>query len=94
MIDDNWQRYYGNFDFKAERFPDPKAMLTRLKKKNIETISLDYDMDEELVKEYNPGKILPIFIFMNNDKEIRRVIGEKSVEEMLNIINEVGEEDD
>ena len=31
---------------------------------------------------------------MNNDKEIRRVIGEKSVEEMLNIINEVGEEDD
>lgn len=65
-----------------------------LKKKEIETISLDYDMDEELVKEYNPGKILPVFIFMNNDKEIRRVIGEKSVEEMLNIINEVGEEDD
>ena len=21
MIDDNWQRYYGNFEFKAERFP-------------------------------------------------------------------------
>jgi alpha-glucosidase (family GH31 glycosyl hydrolase) len=30
MIDDNWQRYYGNFEFKAERFPDPKRMVDEL----------------------------------------------------------------
>ena len=30
MIDDNWQRYYGNFEFKAERFPDAKAMIEEL----------------------------------------------------------------
>ena len=30
MIDDNWQRYYGNFTFKAERFPDAKAMIDEL----------------------------------------------------------------
>lgn len=30
MIDDNWQRYYGNFEFKAERFPDAKAMVDEL----------------------------------------------------------------
>ena len=30
MIDDNWQRYYGNFDFKAERFPSPTAMCDSL----------------------------------------------------------------
>ena len=30
MIDDNWQRYYGNFRFKAERFPDAKAMIDEL----------------------------------------------------------------
>lgn len=30
MIDDNWQRYYGNFDFKAEKFPNPKAMTDEL----------------------------------------------------------------
>ena len=30
MIDDNWQKYYGNFDFKPERFPDPRAMVERL----------------------------------------------------------------
>ena len=30
MIDANWQRYYGNFEFKAERFPDPKRMVDEL----------------------------------------------------------------
>ncbi len=30
MIDDNWQRYYGNFDFRAEKFPDPKGMVDQL----------------------------------------------------------------
>lgn len=30
MIDDNWQRYYGNFSFKAERFPNAKAMIDEL----------------------------------------------------------------
>lgn len=30
MIDDNWQRYYGNFDFRAEKFPDPKQMIDKL----------------------------------------------------------------
>jgi len=30
MIDDNWNRYYGNLEFKAERFPNPKAMVDQL----------------------------------------------------------------
>lgn len=30
MVDDNWQRYYGNFDFKAEKFDNPKAMTDEL----------------------------------------------------------------
>lgn len=30
MIDDNWQKYYGNFEFKPERFPDSKGMVARL----------------------------------------------------------------
>lgn len=30
MVDDNWQRYYGNFDFKAEKFENPKAMTDEL----------------------------------------------------------------
>lgn len=30
MIDDNWQKHYGNFEFKAETFPDPKGMIDEL----------------------------------------------------------------
>lgn len=61
-----------------------------LKKRNVETISLDYDMDEEEVLKYNPGKILPVFIFFKDDKEVTRVVGEKSADEMIRIIDEVG----
>ena len=30
MIDDNWQKHYGNFEFKPDKFPDPKGMVTQL----------------------------------------------------------------
>lgn len=30
MVDDNWQKYYGNFEFKPDRFPNPKAMVDEL----------------------------------------------------------------
>lgn len=32
MIDDNWQKYYGNFDFKPDKFDDPKGMIEKLHK--------------------------------------------------------------
>lgn len=62
-----------------------------LKSKNIETINLDYDMDEDEVKKYNVGDVLPVFIFYKDDKEVRRIVGETSEEELLKIIEEVGE---
>jgi len=30
MIDDNWQKHYGNFEFKPDKFPDPKGMVKQL----------------------------------------------------------------
>lgn len=30
MVDDNWQKYYGNFEFKPEKFPDPRGMTDQL----------------------------------------------------------------
>ncbi|MCD7935407.1 MAG: glycoside hydrolase family 31 protein [Tannerellaceae bacterium] len=30
MIDDNWQKYYGNFEFRPDRFPDPKGLMDQL----------------------------------------------------------------
>lgn len=62
-----------------------------LKNKEIETIALDLDMNEEEVNQYNPGDILPVFIFYKNDIEIKRVIGEHSEAEMLKIIDELGD---
>ena len=30
MIDDNWQRSYGDWEFRADRFDDPKGMIRYL----------------------------------------------------------------
>ena len=62
----------------------------KLKDKNIELIELDYDMDEEEVKKYNPGDILPVFIVYDNDKEVLRLTGEFSYDEFISKLKEVG----
>ena len=54
---------------------------------NIEHIEYDYDLDDE-VNNYNVGDILPVFILMDNDNEIVRIIGEKKKEEIINILKE------
>lgn len=59
----------------------------------IETISLDYDMDEEEVLKYSPGNILPIFIFYSNDVEVKRVVGEVTYEEMLSVVEGILDEE-
>lgn len=35
MIDDNWSRYYGNYEFEREAFPDPKKMVDQLHEKGF-----------------------------------------------------------
>ena len=56
---------------------------------NNEYISLDYDMDEEEVNKYNVGDILPVVILIKDDKEIKRIIGEKTKKEILEELSEV-----
>mgnify|MGYP004471775009 FL=1 len=56
---------------------------------NNEYISLDYDMDEEEVNKYNVGDILPVVILIKDDKEIKRLIGEKSKKEILDEIGDI-----
>ena len=51
---------------------------------------LDLDMDEEEVEKYSPGDVLPVFIFMDGDKEISRLTGEFSYDELLDKMIEVG----
>lgn len=54
---------------------------------NIEIVNYDYDMDEDIVKEYNPGTLLPVAIFIKDDNEVARLNGEKTKEEILEVIN-------
>jgi len=61
-----------------------------LKKYDIETASLDYDFDSVEVSKYDVGDVLPVFIFINNDEEIFRVVGEKTEKEMFEIIEKLG----
>lgn len=57
-------------------------------KVNYEYLEYDYDEDEEIIKKYNVGNILPVIIVLNDNKEIARITGEKSKKEILNIIGE------
>ena len=49
---------------------------------NIEFISYDYDLDEE-VEAYNVGETLPVIILKNNDKESTRFIGETTKDQII-----------
>lgn len=62
--------------------------LTKVLKEypNLELISLDYDFDEEEVAKYNVGTVLPELIFIDGDKEVLRVKGEKSYKELKEVI--------
>lgn len=57
-----------------------------IKDKDIEIISLDYDIDD--IDEYNVGEILPVFIKIKDGKEIDRLIGEHSKNEIESFIGE------
>ena len=56
---------------------------------NHEYKSLDYDLDEEEVEKYNIGDILPVVIFIKDNKEIKRIIGEKTKKEILNEVGDI-----
>ena len=51
---------------------------------NIEIESYDYDMDEEIVKQWNIGEIIPVLVFLDkNNNEIGRLIGEKRKNDII-----------
>ena len=55
---------------------------------DLDITELDYDMDEEEVKPYNPGEILPVAIFYKGNTEYKRLTGEHKAEEIIEIIKE------
>ncbi len=63
--------------------------INKLKKEyDINLIEYDYDFNPE-VKEYNVGNVLPVLIFMKDNKEISRIVGERSYKEIKNEIEKM-----
>ncbi|MCF7923491.1 MAG: thioredoxin family protein [Candidatus Izimaplasma sp.] len=56
-----------------------------------EVKDLDYDEDSEEVEELNIGDILPVVIVYQDDKEIKRIIGEKTKKELKEIFTTLNE---
>ena len=68
-----------------------KAWKKLKEKYSFDAIELDYDMDEEEVNKYSPGKVLPVFLFYSDNKELARLVGEVSFEELENKYLEVNQ---
>ena len=55
---------------------------------DLDITELDYDMDNDTVSKYSPGKVLPVVIFFDdNNNELERLIGEQKEETLKNIID-------
>ncbi len=56
---------------------------------NLNIMELDYDMDSSEVSKYNPGKVLPVVIFLDKDNnELERLIGEQTEDILRKKIDE------
>jgi len=55
----------------------------------IEFVTYDYDMDEENIKKYNVGDILPVFVFCKDDMELKRINGEVKESVLIDTIEEL-----
>ena len=74
----------------------PACLVMKKVWKNIDTskyeiIDYDYDMDTLEIEKYNVGKILPVYIFMNDDKEIKRIVGEISIDKLKKELDDINE---
>ena len=59
------------------------------KEYNLNIIRYDYDMDEDEIKKYDVGVILPVSILLDDkNNEIYRVIGEKNKDDLIKIIEQ------
>jgi thiol-disulfide isomerase/thioredoxin len=60
-------------------------VFNQIKEKyDFELEELDYDLDS--LQQYNPGVIMPEYIFFKDGKEIKRLVGEHKIEDFIEIL--------
>ena len=60
---------------------------------NLLVEELDYDMDSDEVSKYNPGKVLPVVIFLDKDgNELERLVGEQTEKTLCDRIDKYEED--
>lgn len=57
-----------------------------IKGKFDEVIEYDFDDDEEIVEKLKINNKLPVAIIYDNETEILRIVGEKSIKELKELI--------
>lgn len=61
-----------------------------VKEYNLESEELDFDFDEERVESLEVGNTLPVaIIYDNENKELKRICGEKNSNQIREIIKEL-----
>lgn len=55
----------------------------------IDYEELDFDMDSEKYAPYQIGDTIPIFILLEDQQEVLRIIGEKSMADLMKMIKDV-----
>lgn len=56
----------------------------------LDITEYDYDLDEEEVLKYNVGSKLPVIIMIDSSgTEVKRLIGEKKKQEIIDFIKEI-----
>lgn len=57
---------------------------------DLDTVYYDYDMEKQMVEKYNIGKVLPVFIFLDNKGvEIVRLVGEQREKDLIKLIERI-----
>lgn len=68
---------YKNYKKLQEKYPE------------FEYEEFDFDEDEEVVNNLDIGNILPVIIVYKDNKEIKRIVGEKNEKELIKEIEEL-----
>ncbi|MDD3842145.1 MAG: thioredoxin family protein [Candidatus Izemoplasmatales bacterium] len=69
-----------------------KSQWNKVLKHYPDLVITDFDYDDQPLKvaQYKVGNILPVVIFEDDNKEVLRITGEKSYNELIKIIGTLG----